>query len=380
MERSGSAEKQSIRNRSDKKSTTAKAEEMTMRTFRTAAFAVSSMLTLGLTLAVAVPAMAEDSLAVASWGGVYQEALRKAFYDPTAKQLGITINEFTEQSGVADIRTQVKSGAIQWDIVELYGGGCQQAANEGLVEPLDYKVINADGVPKSLVQEHWIGFDAYSTVIAYNKEKYKDNPPKTWADFFDTKKFPGTRALSGFGAEGNAEAALMADGVPIDKLYPLDLDRAFKKLAELKPDVGVWWQSGSQQAQLAVNQEVDMLAIWVSRIDDAIKQGAPFAYTYNQGIMDVECLVIPKGSPKKDLAMKVINAFVSPEFQANLPQYIPYGPMNQKAYESGKISAEMTKNSVTAPDNLKIQAVMDKAYWAENGQKAQEKWDAFLQQ
>lgn len=346
-----------------------------MRTFRKAAFAVSTILTLAFSTAV----LAEESIAVASWGGVYQEALRKAFYDPTANQLGITINEFTEQSGVADIRTQVKSGAIQWDIVELYGGGCQQAANEGLLEPLDYHVINADGVPKSLVQEHWIGFDAYSTVIAYNKEKYKDNPPKTWADFFDTKKFPGTRALSGFGADANAEAALMADGVPMDKIYPLDLDRALKKLTELKPDVAVWWQSGSQQAQLAVNQEVDMLAVWVSRIDDAIKQGAPFAYTYNQGIMDIECLVVPKGSTKKELAMKVINSFVSPDLQANLPQYIPYGPMNQKAYETGKISPEMMKNSVTSPDNIKLQVFMDKPWWAEHGQEAQEKWDAFLQ-
>jgi putative spermidine/putrescine transport system substrate-binding protein len=347
-----------------------------MRTLRAAALAASSVLA----VAIAGPALAQDSVAVASWGGVYADALRKAFYEPTEQQLGIEINEFTEQSGLGDIRTQVKSGAIQWDVVELYGGQCQQAANEGLVEPLDYNVIKADGIPKELVQEHWIGFDAYSTVIAYNKEKYKDNPPKSWADFFDTKKFPGTRALSGFGAEGNAEAALMADGVPIDKLYPLDLDRAIKKLDELRPDVAVWWQSGSQQAQLAVNQEVDMVAIWVSRIDDAIKQGAPFAYTYNQGIMDVECLVIPKGSPKKDLAMKVINAFVSPEFQANLPQYIPYGPMNQKAYDLGKITPEMKKVSVTAPDNLKLQVIMDKAYWAEHGQEAQEKWDAFLQQ
>jgi putative spermidine/putrescine transport system substrate-binding protein len=344
--------------------------------FRTAAFAVSSLLA----FAVAIPAYAEDSVAVASWGGVYQDALRKAFYEPTAKRLGITINEFTEQSGVADIRTQVKAGDIQWDIVELYGGGCQQAANEGLLEPLDYKVINADGVPKELVQEHWIGFDAYSTVIAWNKEKYKDNPPKGWADFFDTKNFPGTRALSGFGADANAEAALMADGVAIDKLYPLDLDRAFKKLAELKPDVAVWWQSGAQQGQLALNQEVDMLATWVTRIEDAIKQGAPFAYTYNQGIMDIECLVIPKGSKKKELAMKVINDFVSPDFQANLPKYTPYGPMNQKAYETGKISPEMMKNGVTAPDNLKLQVMMNKSWWAEHGQEAQEKWDAFLQQ
>jgi putative spermidine/putrescine transport system substrate-binding protein len=331
-----------------------------------------------LTLAVAIPAWAEDSVAVASWGGVYQDALRKAFYEPTAKDLGIKINDFTEQEGIADIRTQVKAGSVQWDIVELYGGQCQQAANEGLLEPLDYNVIHSDGIPKDLVQPYWIGLDAYSSVLAWNKNTYKDNPPKNWADFFDTKKFPGRRAMSGFGGDVNVEVALMADGVSKDKLYPLDLDRAFKKLSEIKPNVAVWWGSGAQQGQLAQSQEVDMILIWASRITDAIKQGAPFDFTYNQGVIDVECLVIPKGSKKKDLAMKVINDFVRPDFQANLPQYSPYGPANQKAFETGKITPEMAKNSVTAPDNMALQVVLDKPWWAAHGQDVQERWDAFM--
>lgn len=346
-----------------------------MRTFRAAAFAVSSTVA----LAVSFPVWAEDSIAVASYGGVYQDALRKAFYDPTAQHLGIKINEFTLES-IANVRTQVKAGDVQWDVVELYSGQCQQAADEGLLEPLDYNVIKADGIPKELVQSHWIGFTAYSSVLAWNKNTYKDNPPKSWADFFDTKKFPGRRALSAYGAEMNAELALMADGVAKDQLYPLDLDRAFKKLEAIKPDIAVWWNSGAQQAQLAQNEEVDMLAIWVSRIDAAIKAGAPFEYTYNQGVMDVECLVIPKGSKKRDLAMKAIADFVSPDFQANLPQYIPYGPANQKAYETGKITPEMTKNSVTSPENQAMQVIMDKPWWAANGQAAQERWDAFMQQ
>lgn len=346
-----------------------------MRRVWKAAFAVTSLLS----FSAISPVHAEDSVAVASWGGVYQDALRKAFYDPTAKALGIKINEFTEQQGLADVRTQVKAGAVQWDIVELYGGQCQQAATEGIVEPLDYTVIKSDGVPQDLVDPHWIGFTAYTNVIAWNKDKYKDNPPKDWKDFFDVKNFPGSRAMSGWGGEANLEAALMADGVDKDKLYPLDLDRGFKKLAELKPDVAVWWTSGAQQTQLVQNQEADMLMAWVSRVMAPIKEGAHYGFTYNQGIMDIECLVIPKGSPKKDLAMKVIASFMSPDLQADLPQYIPYGPANQKAYETGKITPEMTKDSVTSPDNYKLQVVLNKKWWAENGTAVQERWDAFTQ-
>ncbi|TXH35525.1 MAG: ABC transporter substrate-binding protein [Rhodospirillaceae bacterium] len=345
-----------------------------MKRFTTAAAASLSLAT----LANAAPAFAADSVAVASYGGAYQEALHKAFYAPTAKTLGIDIKEFT-LSGITDVRTQVKAGAVEWDVVELYAGQCQQAADEGLIEPLDYNVIKTDGVPKQLVQSHWVGFTAYSTVLAWNKDVYKDNPPKNWADFWDVKKFPGTRALSGYGPSTNAEIALMADGVPADKLYPLDMDRAFKKLEEIKPDITVWWNSGAQSGQLAVNQEADMLAIWVARIDAAIKEGAPYDFTYNQGVVDIECLVVPKGAKHKDLAMKVINEFLKPELQADLPKYVPYGPVNQDAYKTGKITPDLLKNANSTPENLAKQVIQDKPYWAKNGQAAQERWDAFLQ-
>ncbi|MGF7159795.1 putative spermidine/putrescine transport system substrate-binding protein [Rhodoligotrophos appendicifer] len=323
-------------------------------------------------------ALAEETVNVASYGGAYQDALRKAFYDPTAKALGITIKDYT-LSSIADIRTQVKAGNIEWDVVELYSGQCQQAANEGLLEPLDYKVINADGIPKDVVQPYWVGFTAYSSVLAYNTEVYKDNPPKNWKDFWDTEKFPGTRALGGYGLSTTAEMALMADGVAKDQLYPIDQERAIKKLEEIKPHIVAWWSSGAQSAQLATSGEADMLSIWVARIEAAIKDGAPYAFTYDQAIMDVECLVVPKGAKNKELAMKVINSFISPELQAELPKYVSYGPMNQKAYDTGKISPETAAKANTSPENLSKQVVQNKAYWAENGQKSQEKWDAFLQ-
>jgi putative spermidine/putrescine transport system substrate-binding protein len=329
-------------------------------------------------LSAAAPARAQETVAVASYGGAYQEALRKAFYTPTEKKLGITVKDYTLTS-IADIRTQVKAGAVQWDVVELYSGQCQQAANEGLTEPLDYKVItNTKGVPQELIKPNWVGFTAYSTVLAWNKKVYKD-PPKSWADFWDTKKFPGTRALGGYGLSTNAEIALLADGVPVDKMYPIDQDRALKKLAEVKPAITAWWPSGAKATQLAQSEEADMLSIWVARIDAAIKQGAPYDYTYNQAIMDIECLVVPKGAPHKDLAMKTINSFLDPQFQADLMNYVPYGPVNQEAYQTGKIPKEMMERANTAPDNYKKHVIQNKEYWAEAGQKSQERWDQFMQ-
>jgi len=345
-----------------------------MSRIRLAALAAASLLALS-----ALPAAAKDTIAVASYGGAYQDALRKAHYEPAAAALGIEIKEYT-LSGIGDIRAQVQAGAVEWDVVELYGGQCEQAAREGLTLPLDYNVIDIDGIPAELVRPNWVGVTAYSTVLAYNTEVYGDNPPKTWADFWDVEKFPGTRALSGYGLGGNGEFALMAAGKDFDQIYPIDLDEAFAKMREIKPHVTVWWQSGAQAAQLAQSEEADMLSIWVARIDAAIEEGAPYAYTFEQALLDVDCLVVPKGAKNPELAMQAINLFVSPDLQANLPQYVAYGPVNQKAFETGKITPEMAAKSNSSPENMANQLVQDKAFWTDHGQKAQEMWDKFIQE
>jgi putative spermidine/putrescine transport system substrate-binding protein len=327
-----------------------------------------------------LPAFAAEQVSYASYGGAYQEGVRKAILDHLPKDHDMEVSEYTLQGGISDIRTKVKGGANVIDVAELYGGYCQQAADEGLLEKLDYsKIPNASGIPEHLRNDYWIGFTAYSTVMAYNTDVYKDNPPQNWRDFFDTEKFPGSRALMGYSGQTNLEIALLADGVERDKVYPLDVDRSFAKLEKLKPDIGVFWDSGAQATQLATSQEVDMLSIWAARIEAAIKEGAPYAYTLNDAVMDVECLVVPKGSPNPEGAMRLVNHLLDPSYQANLPDYIPYGPMNQDSFKSGKISPEKAAKIVTSEENIKKQLVTNAAYWAQNATSLQERWDKFKQ-
>lgn len=325
----------------------------------------------------AAPAAGQESITVASWGGAYQDAQRKAFFDPTAEALGITIEEAT-LSGLADVRVQVRSGAVTWDVVDLGSTECALGAKEGLFEPLDYSVIDADGIDKPMVHDHWIGIIYYSTVIAWNKETM-ENTPESWADFWDVEQFPGLRSLRGE-PQVQLEIALMADGVPPDEVYPLDVDRAFKKMEEIKDDITTWWTSGAQSAQLIKDGEVDMVGIWNGRLSAAMQDGAKADYTYNQGVLNADCLAIPKGAPNKELAQKAIAMFVSPEQQAMLPTYINYGPVNAKAFELDILTDEQKEAINSSPENAKNQLVMDAEWWGENGAPIIERWDAMIQQ
>lgn len=330
---------------------------------------------------MASPVLADETVSYASYGGAYQEGVRKAILDQLPNDHGMTVVDYVLAGGIRDIRTKVRANAVDIDVAELYGGLCDLAGSEELLVPLDYsKIPNAAGIPEHLRSKYWVGFTAYTTVLAYNKNVYGDNPPKNWADFFNVEKFPGSRAMSANSPATNMEIALMADGVEKDKIYPIDMDRAMANWAKLKPDITVQWASGAQATQLASSEEVDMLSIWAARIDSAIKEGAPYAYALDDAVMDVECLVIPKNSPNPEGAMRLINHMLDPKYQARLPDFISYGPMNQDAFKLGLVSPEKAEKIVTSTANLKKQLITNMPYWAKHNEEAQTKWDKAMMQ
>jgi putative spermidine/putrescine transport system substrate-binding protein len=329
--------------------------------------------------AFAAGALAQQTATVVSFGGSYQDAERKALYEPTSKKLGVRLLEDSLR-GIADVRLQVQSGKPSWDVVELGRQYCVASEAKDLFESLDFSLLpNAADLGADMKGENWVGGPVYySYVLAWNKKKFGANPPKNWADFFDVKKFPGGRALYAQ-PRFMLELALLAEGVPNDKIYPIDVERALKKIADFKSNIVTFYTSHGQSVQLIKDGEVDLLVMTDGRADAAIKDGADLAFTYNQGIIDAGCLAIPKGAPNKINAMKVINEFISADIQANIPAAFTYGPVNPKAFQTGKISPALAASLNSAPANLALQLTLGSKWWADNEAAVQPKWDAMLQ-
>jgi putative spermidine/putrescine transport system substrate-binding protein len=328
--------------------------------------------------AIASPSEAQQTLTISSWGGAYQKAQREAWFDVVEKELGIKIKEDTT-SGIADVRAQVASGRPTWDLVQQGNYSCAILDKEGKVEKLDPAILKIDGIPDSMKGEGWISNLVYATTLAWNDAKYKDKKPDKWADLWDVKTFPGGRTLRRSPVY-NLEAALIADGVPMDKLYPLDVDRALKKLKEIKKDVVVWWASGAQSAQVLKDGEVDMASLWNGRAQSLAKEGAKVKITFNQQILLTDCWVVPKGASNKDLAMKAIAIMMRPDVQARIALFINYGPANAKAFETGVIKPEVAAELPSAPENAKKGFVLDANYWAANLDELTKKFDLFIQE
>lgn len=319
---------------------------------------------------------AEGTITFTSFGGAFQDAQRWALLEPTAEAMGITILEDT-LTGIAEVRAQVMAGAVTWDIVDLGLADCAAAQAEGILEPLDFDIISVEGFDEAAYSTHWAGIIYFSTVIGYDRDHFGDNPPRSWADFWDVENFPGARSLRN-NPVSTLEMALLADGVPRDEIYPLDLDRAFAKMEEIRDHIDVWWTSGAQSAQLIADGEVDMISIWNGRLDAVVEDGINAGFTYNDGIASLDCLAIPRGAPNKDLAMEALAMMLAPEQQARLPQYINYGPTTSLAFDLGIITDEQMAISPSAPENLAVQLITDADWWAENRQAVQARWDEFI--
>jgi len=334
-------------------------------------------------LALAAPAFAGGEVVFSSWGGSFQDALRSSMLEPAAGALKITVKEDTT-NGIQDVRAQITAGAVAWDVTEQDLPSCETLKREGNLEPIDYSVVDTTGIPKELINSHYVGFINFTKVIAYRKDAFGDNGPSNWAEFWDLEKFPGKRGMHGK-VNYNLEAALMADGVPMEKVYDLlatdeGMKRAWAKLAEIAPKVTVWYRGGSQSAQLLRDGEVDVIHMGHNRVESVIESGIDVSYSFEGGTMDIDCLLVPKGAPNKDNAMRLINELLKAKAQATLAVTMPLGPVNTGAFDTGIISDEMAVKVNTHPSNYDKQLLVDPNFYIGQLGELTEQFDTLIQQ
>ena len=323
---------------------------------------------------VAVPVLAEQQITVVNFGGANANAQKKAYYDPFEKT-GTKVIAVEYNGEQAKIKAMVETKKVTWDVVEVESPDVQRGCDEGLFEKLDYSKIGnkADFTPAA-ISECGIGIFVWSTVMAYNGDKLKDGP-KTWADFWDTKKYPGKRGMRK-GARYNLEFALMADGVKPADVYKVlatkdGAERAFRKLSELKPNIQ-WWEAGAQPPQFLVAGDVAMTTVYNGRIDAANREGKNLKISWTGGIYDLDYWVIPKGAPNRDASLKFIAFASTPDAQAEYAKNIAYGPTNTKAL--AKLDAKVLDNLPTSPANSKDALQFNLKFWADQGEDLEKRF------
>ena len=310
----------------------------------------------------------------ATWGGSWEKAMREGWFDPFTKKTGIEVVT-VGGNAYAKVRAMVEAGKTEWDVVEVNPDFQWIGQRDNLIEKLDSKVVDTSHVMKmpNLVTEYSVPQVLWSKVMFYNVKSFAPGAqPKNWAEVWDVNKFPGKRTFGVRTSSGAIEAALLADGVPMDKLFPLDVDRALKSLAKIRDNI-LWYDTNAQGEQYMTDGQAVLGLVPDGRALSAKKNGAPVDVEFNQSLMSWASMVIPRGAPNKDAAIQLLNYAVSIEGQVGIAMAYTYGPVAPRAYD--RIPRDRAQTLSGGPQQQGKFVMTDEKWWGENRESVQEKFN-----
>lgn len=299
-------------------------------------------------------AVRSDRIVLADYGGAVRDASQKAMYDPFTKETGIRIS-FAD-ADVAKLRLMVEGRRATWDIMVADGFDTYPLIGDRLIQRLPAWVTRNDLVPAD-AQDYATGQNAYSICQGFRPDQLKGKTPETWADFFDVTKIPGKRAIPSNVPFGVPEMALLADGVKPEDIYPLDFDRAYAKMDELRPHILFGDSYGACQQFLQAGS-VAIAMIPNGRFYDLQVRGIATETVWNEALLFAwSSTAVLTGAPHSDAAFALNDYMAQPEPQAELAKLIPYGPNNSKALDL--LDRDVLDRLPTSPEHLRIALRID---------------------
>lgn len=323
-----------------------------------------------------------EEVVITVGGGTWEAAQRAAFFEPFTRETGIEV--VTTPEDHSKLLASAKVGRPEADLTAIPGSHLAAFVRMATVEPIDYSYFSEETlakIPAHLKAEHGVGSVVYSTVLAFNTEKFPPgaDQPQTWSDLYDVSRFPGPRTLpkcEKMVDGGLLETALLADGVTPENIYPLDIDRAFAKLDTLRGDVSRWWSAGAEAPQSLIDGEVTVAAAYNGRIVAARGLGADIDMSWRQSLLQYDYWVVMSNAPNSENAMKFL-AFVSqPEPQARFSEAISFGPTNLDAFTL--VSDELQSALPGSPALAADQIVQNYDWWGAADETGRTNWERAL--
>ena len=334
------------------------------------------------------------TITAVSWGGSFGQAVHEGVHIPFTDSTGINIKVEDYNGGLAQIRAQVEIGEVHLDVVDMDIADAIRGCDEGLLERIDHTVLPpgpdgtpaADDFPAESHSECGAGSLYWSGVYAYNEENIPDSRPTTISDFFDLENFPGRRGMRRV-PQVNLEIALIADGVALDQIYtvldtPEGVNRAFAKLETIRDEV-IWWEAGAQPPQMLADKEVVMTTAYNGRIFNAqVLENQPFVIVWDGQILDVGQVVVVKGTPRLEEAMKYVAFATSAESLSRIAERISYSPVRHSgmAMVTTHVVAgvEMEPHLPTSPENSTRALHFSSGWWVDHQDEMNERFSAWL--
>jgi putative spermidine/putrescine transport system substrate-binding protein len=304
--------------------------------------------------------------------GEYLDTMTLAFFDAFAAATGATVrHQDFGREGISGLIDQVEAGTPVWDVLLVPTEDVLPIAQGGYLEAIDYNVVDTAALYPELMMQHGVGARLYSTVIVYPSQA--GDVPENWEDFWDLERGDGTRALRR-SPVGTLEFALLADGVSAAELYPLDTERAFSSLEELR-EATLFYEDSKQPVELVRTGQVGLASAWSVRmaLPDVVSLVLP---QWNGGMISADSWVLPRGGPNTDIAMSFVNFATRAVPTANFSRLQNFGPVNKDAF--ALLRPDLAERLPNHPDNLPLQFFQNWGYWAESREPLTEQFEDWL--
>ena len=339
-------------------------------------------------------AASDRTLTVATWGGAYEYSQKKAYFEPFASKTGIRIRTARYNGGLAELRRQRRSGAIAWDVIDMTKADNRAACKLGLLEPIDHSILlpAMDGTPADrdfvdgALTECGVSHIVYATVIAYNRNAFPGERPSRIQDLFDTRRFPGKRALQKI-PDANLEWALRSYGVPRQEIYPLlsterGLRLAFRKLDSIRSQT-IWWSKVERPVELLVAGKAVIASQYNGRLfHAAVVEGQPIEIVWDAQVTELGALAIPKGTSRLPDALRFIQFATGTRPLADQAKYIAYGPARRSSMKlvsrHVRTGVNMRPHLPTDPANFNTAIQKDTGWYASLHDRITERFHAWL--
>ncbi len=331
----------------------------------------------------------KNEITFTSWPGPYMRSQMLGFVRPYEEQNNARVHVASYNGGIDEIRDQVESANVLWDVVDLTQADSLRACNEGLLENIGNITLPAgadgsnykDDFVDGALNPCGVGVIVWATAFAYSQDAYGSARPTSIGDFFDTEKFPGNRAIRD-DPTVVMEWALMADGVSREDVYKTletsnGVKRALAKMDTIKSGLQLW-SKGTEPIRLLNSGDVPMTMIWATTGAMASTQeGANFSVVWDGRVIELDLFGIPKGSRFKKEALDFIRFASSSRSLADMVTNMPNGPTRKSslALLPDDILAQIP-NGPAYDDQLSIQS--DAEWWSKNHAVLEEAFDAWI--
>jgi putative spermidine/putrescine transport system substrate-binding protein len=309
-----------------------------------------------------------------------QRAIQAAYVQPFTAVTEIPVQQQVWDGGIDALRAQAKNPDSDWALVLLDPDELATGCAEGLLEKLDWAAIGGrDHYAQQAVSDCGVGALIANTVLAWDREKFPVTP--TWADFWDVAKYPGKRGLRK-GVRGNLEIALLADGVAAGDVYKTlastdGLDRAFRKLDQLRPYI-VWWGTETESAHILASGDVLMTSApsgQIARLGITGKHN--FGVQFAGSLFEVQSWAVMKGSPSLRTAQQFLYFTGLPAIELRLMQ--TWGDLGLTRGINEYLPPDLLTVSPSNSANLAMGLRSDTGFWHDNLPKLRQRFDGWLE-